>query len=73
MSIDALPTISEDCPGVTVSRRSPFSVLPALVRDPLQALPPEIYHEPVVYSQVAGRQRILLADPALIHEALVRN
>jgi cytochrome P450 len=73
MSIDALPTISEECPGVTVSRRSPFSVLPALVRDPLQALPPEIYHEPVVYSQVAGRRRILLADPALIHEALVRN
>ena len=73
MSIDALPMISEHCPGVTVSRRSPFSVLPALVRDPLQALPPEIYHEPVVYSQVAGRRRILLADPALIHEALVRN
>ena len=73
MSIDALPTILEECPGVTVSRRSPFSVLPALVRDPLQALPPEIYHEPVVYSQVAGRRRILLADPALIHEALVRN
>jgi cytochrome P450 len=73
MSIDALPMISEQCPGVTVSRRSPFSVLPALVRDPLQALPPEIYHQPVVYSQVAGRRRILLADPALIHEALVRN
>jgi cytochrome P450 len=73
MSIDALPTISEECAGVTVSRRFPLSVLPALVRDPLQALPPEIYREPVVYSQVAGRRRILLADPALIHEALVRN
>ncbi|MBQ0823461.1 cytochrome P450 [Microvirga sp. HBU67558] len=73
MSIETLPWISDQCPGVAVSRRSPLSVVPALVRDPLQALPPEIYREPVVYSQVAGRRRILLADPALIHEALVRN
>lgn len=73
MRIDALPEISEQSPGVAVSRRSPLSVIPALVRDPLRALPPEIYHEPVVYSQVAGRRRVLLADPALIHEALVRN
>src|SRR3712207_4609329 len=73
MSIDALPMISDQSPGIAVSRRSPLSVLPALVRDPLRALPPEVYHEPIVYSQVAGRQRILLSDPALIHEALVRN
>jgi cytochrome P450 len=73
MSFDALPRISENSPGVTVSRRSPLSVLPALVRDPLQALPPEVYHEPLVYSKVAGRERVLIADPALIHEALVRN
>ncbi|NBJ10078.1 cytochrome P450 [Microvirga arsenatis] len=73
MSIDALPRISEQSPGVTVSRRSPIKVIPALVRDPLRALPPEIYREPLVYSRVAGRERILLSDPALIHEALVRN
>jgi len=73
MNIDALPRISEQSPGVTVSRRSPIKVIPALVRDPLRALPPEIYREPLVYSRVAGRERILLSDPALIHEALVRN
>jgi cytochrome P450 len=73
MSIDASPLISAKTPGVVVSRRSPLSVLPALVRNPLQALPPEIYHEPLVYSSVAGRGRIIITDPALIHEALVRN
>lgn len=73
MSLDALPRISDKSPGVTVSRRSPLQVLPALVRDPLQALPPEVYHEPLVYSKVAGRERILITDPALIHEALLRN
>jgi len=73
MSIDALPRISDKSPGVTVSRRSPLSVLPALVRDPLQALPPEVYHQPLVYSKIAGRERILITEPSLIHEALVRN
>jgi cytochrome P450 len=73
MSIDALPMISDQSPGIAVSRRSPLSVLPALVRNPLQALPPEVYHEPLVYSRVAARERILLSDPVLIHEALVRN
>jgi cytochrome P450 len=73
MSIDAFPVISDRSPGIAVSRRSPLSVLPALVRNPLQALPPEVYHEPLVYSRVAARERILLSDPVLIHEALVRN
>lgn len=73
MSIDALPVLSEQSPGISVSRRSPLAVLPALVRDPLQALPPEVYREPLVYSRVASRERIFLLDPALIQEALVRN
>jgi hypothetical protein len=73
MCIDALPMLSEQSPGITVSRRSPLSVLPALVRDPLQALPPEVYREPLVYSRVANRERIFLLEPALIKEALVRN
>src|SRR5215207_6272902 len=73
MSLDPLPVLSEQCPGITVNRRSPLSVLPALVRDPLQALPPEVYQEPLVYSRVANRERIFLLDPLLIQEALVRN
>ncbi|MBB3019755.1 cytochrome P450 [Microvirga lupini] len=73
MSIDALPMLSEQSPGIAVSRRSPLSVLPALVRDPLQALPPEVYREPLVYSRVANRQRVFLLKPAFIQETLVRN
>jgi cytochrome P450 len=73
MSTDTLPVISSRSEGVAISRLSPLTVLPALVRNPLQALPPEIYREPLVYSRVAGRERVFLMDPALIHEALVRN
>ncbi|MBD2747959.1 cytochrome P450 [Microvirga sp. BT688] len=73
MTINALPVLSEQSPGIAVSRRSPLAVLPALVRDPLQALPPEVYREPLVYSRVASRERVFLLDPALIQEALVRN
>jgi cytochrome P450 len=73
MTIAAFPDISETTPGIAVSRRPALSVLPALVRNPLQALPPEVYHEPVVYSRVAGQTRVLITDPTLIHEALVRN
>ena len=73
MSIESLPVLSEQSPGIAVSRRSPLSVLPALVRDPLKALPPEVYREPLVYSKVANRQRVFLLKPSLIQEALVRN
>lgn len=59
--------------GIAVSRRSPVSILGAMVRNPLKALPPEIFHEPLVLSRVAGRTRLFVADPALIQEALVRN
>ena len=47
--------------------------LSAVVRNPLEALPPEIYREPFVVSRIAGTPRIYLADPVLIHEALVKN
>lgn len=47
--------------------------LTAIVRNPLDALPPEIYREPIVVSRLAGTPRIYLADPVLIHEALVKN
>jgi cytochrome P450 len=67
------PVISEASPGIAVSRASPLSVLVAIVRNPLEALPPEIFNEPLVFSRVAGSQRIMITDPALIHEALVRN
>ncbi len=73
MDADMPQVISELSEGVAVSRRPSLKALGAIVRNPLQALPPEIYSEPLVYSRLAGRTRILLADPALIQEALVRN
>ncbi|MFK3779224.1 cytochrome P450 [Agrobacterium sp. NPDC089420] len=45
----------------------------ALVRNPLKALPPEIFSKPAVFTRLAGTMRVHLADPALIHEALVKN
>ncbi|BDA83447.1 cytochrome P450 [Aureimonas sp. SA4125] len=47
--------------------------LSAIIRNPLEALPPEIYREPFVISQIAGKPRIYLADPVLVHEALVKS
>jgi cytochrome P450 len=65
--------ISEESPGIAVSRASPLSVLVSIVRNPLEALPQEVFREPLVYSRVAGSRRVMITDPALIHEALVRN
>lgn len=59
--------------AVVVSRRSTASVLAALLRDPLAALPPEVYAAPIVEARLAGRRRVYLLDPPLIQEALVRH
>ena len=58
---------------VAVSGRSTVAVLAALLRDPLRALPPEVYTAPLVAETVAGRRRVHVLDPALIQEALVRH
>jgi hypothetical protein len=58
MSIDAFPALSEQSPGITVTRRSPLSVFPVLVCDPSKALPPKVYRGSLVYSGVANRQRV---------------
>ena len=60
-------------PGVAFARRSSFAILRAIVRNPLEALPPELYENRLVVSRVFGRTRVYLADPALIHELLVRR
>jgi cytochrome P450 len=59
--------------GVPVMRRSPLAVARTMLRNPLEFMPPDIFHEPVVYSIVGDRRIIFLADPVLIHEALVGN
>lgn len=72
MSVAARPPSGPNR-GVAVSRRSLASFLLAFVRNPLRAFPPEVFHEPMVSAPLAGRARLYVCDPALIHEALVRN
>lgn len=45
----------------------------SLVRNPLDAVPPSIFTEPLVFSKTAGRVTVWIADPVLVHEALVKN
>jgi cytochrome P450 len=53
--------------------RSMPHVLLSLIRNPLDALPPEIFTEPMVCTKVGAKLRIYFADPELIYQALVRN
>src|SRR5438477_248903 len=69
----ATPLSLDPTSAAAISRRSRLRFLVDTVRNPLEALPPEIYRERLVYSRFAGSVRIHLADPILIHEALVRN
>lgn len=56
-----------------VMETSTAKALLALIRNPLDALPPAVFTEPLVFSRTAGRVSIYISDPALIHEALVKN
>lgn len=64
------PDISAAAP---VSRFATARVALSLIRNPLNALPPEIFSEPAVFTRLGGTMRVHLADPVLIHEALVKN
>ncbi|MFB7143082.1 cytochrome P450 [Agrobacterium deltaense] len=69
-----LRTASPDTPGIApVSKFATARVALSLIRNPLKALPPEIFSEPAVFTCLGGVMRVHLADPALIHEALVKN
>ena len=56
-----------------IQKRSTTKALVSLIRNPLDAIPPSIFSEPLVFSRLAGKVQVYLADPALIHEALVKN
>ncbi|HBT69160.1 MAG TPA: cytochrome P450 [Agrobacterium sp.] len=66
-------------PSTSSAGAEPLSKLAAaclaisLVRNPLKALPPDIFSEPAVFTRLGGTMRVHLADPVLIHEALVKN
>ncbi len=63
----------DDVSRVAVSRRWTPRLLGTIIRDPLMALPPEVYDHPVTVATVFGRQRVYVSDPELIQDALVRQ
>lgn len=67
------PMLSERSPHVTVCRRSSARFLAAVIRNPLEALPPECFRDPVVFARVLGRGRLYLTEPELIHDVFVRR
>ncbi|MFK0164318.1 cytochrome P450 [Rhizobium sp. NPDC090279] len=64
-----------DLPQTTypLTPRSMPHVLLSLIRNPLEALPPEIFTKPVVFTRMGGKMRVYLAEPELIYQTLVRN
>ncbi len=62
-------------PGGTpaVARRWSPRLLGTTIRNPLAALPPEIYDHPLTVTSVLGRTRVYVSDPELIQDALVRQ
>ncbi|MDB5396377.1 MAG: hypothetical protein JWM91_3883 [Rhodospirillales bacterium] len=44
-----------------------------MVRNPIDALPPQVFHAPLVHAQALGRDRFYVMEPALIQEVLVGN
>lgn len=59
--------------GLVETKRSALGLFAAILRNPLTALPPEIFRERLVLASVAGRQSLYVCDPPLIQEALVKN
>lgn len=63
-----------DAPAVTrVDRARPLRALRSFVdtvRNPIAALPPEVYHSAAHVVRVGHRQVVYLSDPAAIHEAV---
>jgi cytochrome P450 len=56
-----------------ILRTSTAQALISLIRNPLDALPPSIFTEPLVFAKTAGDVKVWIADPVLVHEALVKN
>ncbi len=74
MTETGLRTPSNDTTGTQLlSKLATARLAISLIRNPLKALPPEIFSEPVVFNRLGGIMRVHLADPTLIHEALVKN
>jgi cytochrome P450 len=59
--------------GAVFVERSPFTYLRAMIRNPLETFPAEVFQHPLVRTQFGRQRRLYVCDPALIHEGLVRN
>ena len=68
----AAPSVALE-PGVVRVERSALGVLVKVARDPMTAIPTQAYTERMVITRNFGTIRAYVSDPALIHEALVRN
>ncbi|MGD0636054.1 MAG: cytochrome P450 [Beijerinckiaceae bacterium] len=65
--------LDEPGPDIFYSQRKSWASAVAIVRDPLASLPPQVFRHSLVASRIFGRSRLFVCDPALVHEALVRN
>lgn len=70
-TLDALDATEPS--GLVESRRPALSVIASLLRNPLQAMPPEVYREKLVLAKTGGRTSLYVCDPALIQEALTKQ
>ena len=50
-----------------------MSLVGGMIRNPIETLPAECYEARMVLTRDLGRTRAYITDPALIHEAIVRN
>lgn len=66
-AMDAAPS------GLVESRRPALSVIASLLRNPLQAMPREVYREKLVLAKTGGRTSLYVCDPPLIQEALTKQ
>ena len=74
MTLDTIAAARADpAPRSPPRRGVRLSTLRAVIRNPLEAMPADVFREPLVHMRVQGVNRIYLIDPDLIQEALVRH
>ncbi|WP_081159450.1 cytochrome P450 [Ensifer aridi] len=60
-------------PPFPVTKHSTAKAFLAMIKNPLDALPPAVFKEPIVFTGRLGNLQVYLTDPVLIHETLVEN
>ncbi|WP_244395994.1 cytochrome P450 [Beijerinckia indica] len=65
--------MTKDSPGIAVNHESTLHFLRKIISNPLQTIPPEAFHEPLVYSDIGGKPRIYLSDPAIIQDVFINK